>query len=406
MKKILFAGGATGGHLYPALALAEELRAIGDVETIFLTGENPVGRPILENARVRIIEGGSLPRGNGVAPLRGGRARRALAWGRVARSLGRTLTREGIDAVVALGGRPGVLPGLWARWHRRPLFLLEQNRVLGRANRLLLPAATRIFLSFDDTAPADRLRHGVLALGCPVRRSFRPTPLPGAAGANAAGSNGAGSNGGRANGEPVLLVLGGSQGARDVNEGVPRALARARRKWRVVHICGAGKEAGIAAAYREAGLLATVRPFLQDPAAVLAEASLVVARAGGSTIAELTAVGRGSLLLPYPHHRDRQQFLNADALVAAGGGEVVSPDPDALAVRLDALRDDAAARERMAAGARSIGRPDAARDIAEVIATHLECDGERRRDALGEDRTPRALPVGGTPPVTTSETRG
>ncbi len=363
MRRVLFAGGATGGHLYPALALAEELSRRGGVDPIFLTGDQPLVREILEPHRVRMLCIEGLPSGQ---PWR---------WGTIGRRVTQLLTRERIDAVVALGGRPGVLPGFWARWKRRPLFLLEQNRVLGRANSLLLPLADRIFLSFDDTAPEDRLRDRALRLGCPVRPGFAPSSLAGY-------------------GDPLLLVLGGSQGAQDLNKLAPAALARAKRGWKILHVSGPGKEQGIRNAYREAGLLASVRPFLQDPSVALADASLVLARAGGSTIAELTAVGRGSLLLPYPHHRDRQQFLNAEAVTAAGGAEIVTTDPDAVAFRLDALLADRSLRVAMAKSARSIGRPDAAARIADVIATHLDADPERKSDALGVDSTPQLERMG------------
>lgn len=360
-RRILFVGGETGGHLYPALALAEELAGRGEVDPVFLTSGGPLATRILEPHGVRTMIGESPS------------TRRPLAIGTSGRRLVRILDRERIDAVVALGGRPGVIPGLWARWRRRPLFLLEQNRVLGRAHRALLPLATRIFLSFDDTSPEERLRDRALRLGCPVRPSFVPSPPP-------------------VTDSPVLLVLGGSQGALDINELAPEALARTRsdRPWRILHICGPDKEKGIAAQYRASGLLATVRPFLQDPASALREADLVLARAGGSTVAELTAVGRGSLLIPYPHHRDRQQFLNAEALVERGGAEVVPLAADAVAARLDAHADDPGLLASRARGAATLGRPDAAARIADVIATHLDCDPRRRTDARGRDATPRS----------------
>lgn len=372
-QRVLFAGGATGGHLYPALALAAALRARGGIEPVFLTEGGEITERILEpEAVVRLRS----------EPWTGRRPLRAAAS---ARRLGRLLRTERIAAVVALGGRPGIVPGMWARWTRRPLFLLEQNRVLGRANRVLLPLATRIFLSFEDTEPADRLHDRSLRLGCPVRGSFRPLPFP------------------DPGDPPRLLVLGGSQGAGDLNDLAPAALAAARtgREWRVVHISGPGKEKGIEARYRESGLLASVRPFLQDPAEAFGDAHLVIARAGGSTVAELTAVGRGSLLLPYPHHRDRQQFRNAAALVEGGAAEEIPLDPARVAERIDALRAEGASSALRAMGdaARALGRPDAAERIADVIATHLDGDPSRRRDVRGVDATPRAVGDASADPV-------
>ena len=343
MRRVLFAGGATGGHLFPALALARALTESASIDPVFLVGESSLARSILEPERVRQL---TLPT-PAKSPLAGiGALRRSM----------KVLDDERIDAVIALGGRPGVIPGLWARWRRRPLFLLEQNRVLGRANRLLLPCAERIFLSFDETEPALRLREQALRLGCPVRSTFRPTPLP--------------------EGDRILLVLGGSQGAQAINELVPQALEHANAPWRIFHVCGAGKEAALEETYRRLGLLATVRPFLQDPSGALSRSALVVARAGGSTIAELTAVGRGSLLLPYPHHKDRHQFHNADALVSRGAAELVPDDATALAARLDALAESRVQREAMAEAAGALGRPDAAARIADVIITHLDLAAE------------------------------
>ncbi len=367
--KILFVGGATGGHLYPAVALADELRRRGEVDPVFLSvpsargdGERSLVDTILEPAGMRTLCGESLPRG---APLQ---------WPSCLRRVSRVLGSEPIDAVVALGGRPGVIPGLWARWRRKPLFLLEQNRVLGRANRLLLPLAERIFLSFADTFPESRLRDRAVRLGCPVRPSFVPTPPEG--------------------GTPTILVLGGSQGAKDLNELAVAALTASAHRWRVHHICGPGKESGLVDRYRSAGVLATVRPFLQDPATALRGASLVLARAGGSTIAELTAVGRGSLLLPYPHHRDRHQFMNAEALVEQGAAEVIDLSSEALVHRLDHFFLDRGARDSMSLAAREIGSPDATDRIADVLATHLDCDPLRRQDAR-RMQVPRDSGTGG-----------
>jgi UDP-N-acetylglucosamine--N-acetylmuramyl-(pentapeptide) pyrophosphoryl-undecaprenol N-acetylglucosamine transferase len=375
-RRILFAGGASGGHIYPGLALAEDLAHRGEVEALFLSGGDALAESILAPRGIRTLPD---PVSAGGAPWR---------WGLAGRRLARCLDREGIDAVVALGGRPGLLPGAWARWNRRPLFLLEQNRVLGRANRLLLPLSTRIFLSFEDTEPEAPLRHRALRLGCPVRREFSPADAQA--------------------GEPLLLVLGGSQGALDLNEIAAAAIAATRvRPLKVIHICGPGKEKGIEERYRAAGVLASVQGFLQDPSGALRQATLVLARAGGSTIAELTAVGRGSLLLPYPHHRDRHQFRNADALVAAGAAELIEGDSASLVARLDALLDEPGRCAAMARAARSLGRPDAAARIADVIATHLDCDPSRRRDARGRDCSPRpfaAAAPGG--PIGGSEGRG
>lgn len=347
--EVLFVGGPSGGHIYPAIALAEELARLTGLRPRFLYGSRPIERSIIATSGFDATE----------VPALEVTSARSL---RVAhRFLSRELDWSRVAAVIATGGRAALLPAWVARRRRRPIFALEQNRVVGRAQRWLLRAATRLFLSFDDTSGPRRLDRVSLRLGCPVRSSFRPTPLPG--------------------GEPTLLVLGGSQGSRAINQLVVDTLRHPEWRpswdgWRVVHLTGHGKSESehdatrLEAVYREAGVEAEVMEYCADPATLLARCHLVLARAGGSTIAEMSAIGRGGLFVPYPHHRDRQQFLNAEALVEVGAADVLPEDPAAFA---RALADrDRSVLERMARAARSIGRPEAATRIAEVIATHLE----------------------------------
>ncbi len=344
MTAILFAGGGTGGHLYPGLALAEALRAASGLEPHFLTGDRPVARRILERS------------GFGAhyhpAWSRGGLRR----WFDASRSVLRIFRELEPVAVVGLGGGESVLPVVRALAGWRPLFLIEQNRALGRANRLLAGRARRVFLAHDDTPLRRGVRRRALRLGCPVRGGFRPMPFP--------------------EGLPSILVLGGSQGSDAINRLVEKALpaiAPWRERFRITHLAGADETAAqLARSYERHGIAADVRGFLDDPAPVLAAASLVVSRAGGSTCAELEAVGRGALLLPYPHHRDRHQFRNAEALVEAGGARVVSEDPVAFAAHLQELLEHPTRLCALARAARARGRPDAALRIAEVISTHLE----------------------------------
>ena len=338
---VLFAGSGTGGHLYPGLAVAEVLARECALEPHFLCGDRPV--------ELHILEHGGFPRHPLPAP-------RAL--GVHLRALRRLLAELRPAAVVGLGGGASVPAAMLAALGGRPLFLLEQNRVLGRANRWLLRAARRVFLSYPDTRGPRLLRHRAVATGCPVRAGFRPEPIPG-------------------DGPPAVLVLGGSLGAAAINDLVVAtlpALSGLRGKVRFVHLRGHGKGTSLTDAYREHGFPDTcVHEYLDDPAQALREASLVIARSGGSTCAELAAVGRAALLLPYPHHRDRQQFHNAAALVDAGAASVLDGDPGQLA---DRLRELAADRLRLAAmgqAARALAPEPAAPIIAHAIATHLEC---------------------------------
>ena len=340
---VFLAGGGTGGHLYPGLALARVLAREYHLEPRFIHGGLSIAGRVLENSG---FPSHRRPVGTSRFPPRVG-----LGEWRWVRQLYREHRPR---AVIGLGGGASVIPGLVAIRLGIPLFLLEQNRVLGRANRLLQLWARRIFLSWPRTRGGVWLRRRALRLGCPVRESFVASPLP--------------------RGPVELLVLGGSQGATEINEMMRAAmpfLADGPRDLRIIHICGPGRASDLSRDYASHGVLAEVFDFLDDPASVLKRASLVLARAGGSTLAELTAVGRGSLLVPYPYHRDRQQFHNASVLVEAGAAEVLSADAESLVKRLRELATDRESLERLAENAKKLGVPAAAARIAEVVSTHL-----------------------------------
>lgn len=343
MKRILLSGGGTGGHLFPGIALAKALTELKVGYPLFLDHGKPMEQRVLKDAGIERVR----------APWGGGGGRMA-ALARVLPALG-LLKRERIDAVVALGAQPGFAPGMAALVHRRPLFVLEQNRVIGLANRFLTRGARKVFLSCPLERSSRLLRSRSAVLGCPVRTGFRPTELPRTT-------------------KPELLIFGGSQGSSDVNEAVLAAAGHFHQPdcFRVHHICGPGNESGIAETWREAGVEARVSPFLDDPAAALICSSLVLGRSGGSTIAELSAVGRPALLWPYPHHHDQHQLKNARFLEQNGAALVVDQeDPREIAVLIENLVRDVRKLEEMARCSRELGHPDAAYRIAEMIGVHL-----------------------------------
>ncbi|MGE3166015.1 MAG: glycosyltransferase [Planctomycetota bacterium] len=344
---VLFAGAPSGGHLYPGLALAARLREAGDCETHFLTSGGPLETAILAEA------GQSAHRAPSPRP------RSPLQWWHALRAVRRVFADLRPHAFVGLGGAPSLLPGWVAAGRRCPVFLLEQNRVLGRANRWLAPVARRLFLSYPDTDGGKIIRRRGLVVGCPVRAAFEPANWVAARSSR-----------------PQVLVLGGSQGAKAVNDLCPLAFARLseslRAAVRVLHVAGDGKAIGLREEYQRSGVEAEVVDYLADPAPALAASALVVGRAGGSTLAELTALGRGALLLPYPHHRDRQQFLNASWLEAGGAARVCAEDPGHIATALAALLSEPGTLETMASCAQRLGRADAANQIATIILTHLD----------------------------------
>jgi UDP-N-acetylglucosamine--N-acetylmuramyl-(pentapeptide) pyrophosphoryl-undecaprenol N-acetylglucosamine transferase len=360
---VLVAGGGTGGHVFPGLAVAKALGALAEVDVVF------AGTP-------RGLEGKIIPQ-NGyslelldVEPMKGGGASRAIRGALVAAKAMRHATglmgRLRPAAVLSVGGYaagPAALAGVRMRI---PLAILEPNSTLGLANRLLAPFAKRAYLAWSETARvfrSDKAR----VFGVPLRPGFSPRAYviqPG---------------------PKRVLVLGGSQGATALNERVPAALGRLRDAHGdivVVHQTGAERDVEVRAAYAAAGVAnVTVVPFLDDVAAKMAEADLIVARAGAVTVAEIAAIGRPSILVPFPHAADDHQAKNAMALADLGGAVCVrqeAADEARLALELGGLLGDDARRLRMAEAAQQHGRPEAAEEIA--------------RDLLELARIPRREP--------------
>jgi UDP-N-acetylglucosamine--N-acetylmuramyl-(pentapeptide) pyrophosphoryl-undecaprenol N-acetylglucosamine transferase len=288
-----------------------------------------------------------------VLPLRGGGVSgfvRGVA--QAARSLpaGRALVRRVQPAAVLSVGGYAAGPVSLAGWSLGvPLALLEPNSVIGLANRLVAPLAGRAYTAFPE---ADRyFRRGrVLRAGVPLRPGFEPVPY-------------------RApSGRVKLLVLGGSQGARTLNEAVPRAIATLGEKVEVVHQCGRAHAERVEKLYVELGAAtARVVPFIDDMPRAIAEAELVIGRSGAGAVSEICAVGRPSLLVPYPYAAGDHQRHNAEALVRAGAAASVldaQATPERLAREIARLIADPAALAGMASAARAEGRPEAARAIA------------------------------------------
>ncbi len=346
MKRILLAGGNSGGHLFPGLSLARELERQQVARPIFLHHQTVMEKKLLDSSGIETME--PPWRGIGSIPAAFLRVPRARRW----------LQEHSFDAVVSLGARPAVAMGLAARSLRIPLFLLEQNRAMGLANRLLMRLSRKVFLSWPLDRPSRSLRSRTALLGCPVRDQFVPQELP-------LGT------------KPLILILGGSQGSEEVNDSIVEAIRymNQRDQLRVLHACGEGKSASLLQRWRDAGVEAEVVPFIDDMATAIAEASLVVSRSGGSTVAELCCTGRPAMYFPFRHHGDQHQLLNA-SFVASHGAAVVVDDhsPEHLGEVLDGLLADRNRLVEMALAARNLGRYRCAERIAEIIATHLGVD--------------------------------
>lgn len=350
------AGGGTGGHLYPGLAVARELLA-RDPSTIVTFAGTATG---LE-ARVLPREGFPLDviRSAGLK----GKSPAAVARGVAlllpgALDAWRIVSRRRPDVVVGLGGYSSGPVVLAAALKGVPTLVLEQNAVPGLANRLLARVVDAAAVTYEEALPWFRGKGFVS--GNPVRPGFLDRAEPGPAAP-------------RAPGVVRLLVFGGSQGAHAINVAMVAAaptLARHAPPLSIVHQTGDRDLALVREGYRQAGLEARVEPYLYDMDREMRAADLVVCRAGATTLAELTALGRPALLVPLPTATDDHQRRNAEALARRGAAEVLDQaglTGDRLASRILALADDEARRRSMAEAARRAARPDAARVIADRV---------------------------------------
>ena len=384
---ILIAGGGTGGHVFPALAVADSLTRMADVDVVFVGTERGL------EARVVPARGYALET-LVVEPMKGGGVARAVRGGVVAGAAtlrsSSILARVRPSAVLSVGGYAAGPVSLAAAVARVPVALLEPNAVMGLANRVLAPMCRRAYVAWPEAARFTRAG-AMRAYGVPLRDGFTPDPYV-------------------ARGTARVLVLGGSQGARALNERMPDAIARARRavgNVTVVHQTGKEKVDEVRAAYAREGIDdALVTPFIEDVAAAMREADVIVGRAGASTVAEITAVGRASILVPFPFAADDHQAKNAAAVAAAGGALAIrqeAADGVRLGRELALLLGDDAARVTMAARAASLGRPRAADDIA---ADLLGIAGIAPRPSASSSPDVMRSPTSGGRPGTFSPTRG
>ncbi len=355
--RVVIAGGGTGGHLYPGIAVAREfMRRDGAAEVTFAGTASGIESRVLprEGLTLDLIRSGGL-KGKSVADRVRGLSLLPLgvvdAW--------RVVSRRRPQLVIGVGGYSSGPVVLVAALRGVPTMVLEQNAVPGLTNRLLAPFVRAAAVTYDST----RSFFGAKAIvsGNPVRPEFFEIAGPSAGEADA-------NDGSAAVG---ILVFGGSQGAHAVNVAMVEAaaeLAAHRSHLRLVHQTGERDVEMVRAGYRAAGLQAEVEPFFYDMGRRLARADVIVCRAGATTLAEVAAAGRAAILIPLPTATDDHQRKNAEALAAAGAAEVLlqrDATGPALATRILALAGDRVARTRMAAAARSLARPDAARAIVD-----------------------------------------
>lgn len=361
---VLIAAGGTGGHVFPALALAASLRDRGRTAALATDARGDAQQRLRAN----------LDPGLGVHTVRAGRLGRgplqALA-GAVDLAAGllearRLLRRLRPAVAVGFGGYPSVPPMLAAMWAGVPTVIHEQNALLGRANRLLARRARLIALSFEPTErlrPSDRARTRLV--GNPVRRDViadADGPYKAPAGA-----------------EPVhLLVLGGSQGASVFATLLPDAIGvlpvAMQQRFNVAQQCRAEDLERARGAYAQTAASIELATFFDDVPRRLKTAHLVISRAGASSVAELTAAGRPAVLVPYPHAADDHQTANAHAVAATGAGWVepqAALTPERLAACLSDLLRRPTALAQAAAAASAAAHPNAAEALADLVETLL-----------------------------------
>jgi UDP-N-acetylglucosamine--N-acetylmuramyl-(pentapeptide) pyrophosphoryl-undecaprenol N-acetylglucosamine transferase len=355
-RHYVLAAGGTGGHMIPAHALAEELLRRGH-RVALITDDRGARIPgLFDRAQVHILPAGRLSGG----PVGWLKAVRSIATARLmALRLYETFLPS---AVIGFGGYPAFPALLAARRDRIPTLLHEQNAVLGRVNRLMARNVGAIATAYPDVQrlpgnAADK----VVLVGNPVRDevlALRDRPFP------------------TLSEDSVfrLMVIGGSQGASILSDVVPEGLAllpeHFRRRLQVTQQCREEDIARVRARYAALGIPADLATYFENVPERLAWSHLVIARAGASTIAELTAAGRPAILVPLPSAADDHQTFNAKEMAKAGGARMIAQakfNAVELAKQMQKLGLEPAALAKAAARARSAGRPDAAKDLADLV---------------------------------------
>ena len=352
--RLLVAGGGTGGHVFPGVAVADALaRRVRDLEVCWVGTARGIEARVLPTLPWR-FEAMDLAGLNGVRGMK--RVRSLAKLPKAALDAVRIVRRERPHVVLGVGGyAAGPLVAV-SQAMGIPTAVLEPNAVLGLTNRLLARFVKRAFVTHEETVRA--FRPGVATVtGSPVRKAFlerMATPVP-------------------VDAVPSVLVVGGSLGAQALNDAMPAAVAALRDAGialRVTHQTGAAGRDAVAADYAARGLDADVTPFIDDVAAVMASSSLVVCRAGAMTVAELGVLGRPAIYVPLPTAADDHQTRNAEAMAARGAARWIAQrelTADRLAAEIRAVVADSSALAAMGAAAWSSARADAAGVIADAL---------------------------------------
>lgn len=389
--RVLLAGGGTGGHVFPLLSVAESLRALHpDVDITFVGTSRGMEATLLpaRGEKLELLD---------CLPLKGktiGETMRGVLKAFTGLPAARALVKKiSPDVCLSIGGYAAGTASVAAWSLGVPVGLMEPNAVLGLSNKLLSPFVSRAYLVFPEASKGFR-PSVVRNLGMPIRQVFQPVPYQ-------AGSN-----------APKLVVLGGSQGAAHLNTTIPQAFSQVIKSFpdaTILHQAGRDRDSAVRADYEKFGCAAnaTVVPFVDDVAGIIASADIVLARAGAGSVAEICTVGRPVVFVPFPFAADDHQRRNAESLANAGAAICVRQNDasaDRLASEIIALLSDPARREKMAHEAAARGSAGASIRIAQDLLTlarrskHLPLATEQlqREGALGSNhvsrtRSPRSL---------------
>ena len=350
MKAIL-AGGGTGGHVIPAIAIAQELQRRYQAEVLFIGTARGLENRLVPAAGfpLELVKVGALNRVSLAT-----RVKTLFDLPRAVFSAGRLLNEFRPDVVIGVGGYASGPAMLAAIRKRIPTLAFEPNLVPGFANRIVARFVSAAAVHFEQTA--ERFRNAVVT-GVPVRPAFFQIPRKPYVQAS-----------------PTLLVFGGSQGARAINQAVSQAIGPLVGRvpgLRVIHQTGERDYNDVLAAYSQAGFPAEVHKFVDDMPAFFARADLILCRSGASTVAEIAAAGKPAVFVPFPLAADDHQRRNAEAMESAGAAVVIEEtrlDEVWLVDTICALLADPVRLAKMSEAARAMSHPEAAKDIAELAA--------------------------------------
>ncbi|MEL0107135.1 MAG: undecaprenyldiphospho-muramoylpentapeptide beta-N-acetylglucosaminyltransferase [Rhodospirillales bacterium] len=370
---VVLAAGGTGGHVFPAEALAVELKNRGCRLALITDRRGGYYNGGLSDVETHRIQAGGVA---GKGMLARMKSLPELAFGTLqARSLLRKLKPA---VVVGFGGYASFPTLMAATIAGFPTVIHEQNAILGRANRLLASRVDRIATSFERSRGLPEESNGkVVCTGMPVRSAIvakRGTPYPPL----------------REDSPINVMVMGGSQGARVFSEVLPSALVKLDPRWRerlaMTQQCRPEDLETVRQSYVGLGIKADLSSFFSDIPERLAAAHLLIGRSGASTVAEITAIGRPAIMVPYPYAVDDHQTANAHAIDEEGGGWLMpeqSFTPDSLVERLNALFGYPTALENAAACSLAIGRPEAAQTFADVVCNVMHSNGNDKNGSIG-----------------------